>query len=277
MKSLRLTLAPALIAVLGSFAAGPVLAASTWTFSAGTGNCGTVATPETCAKTSYTSPETSLNIDGAYATNDGSGNVSGSWTQKSLTYFSGNGVGMPSDGTDVPNHAIDNVGNTEGVVLSFGSAVALKNVTIGYYSGDADISVFRYTGGGSTTLAGSTATSTAAAGWSLVGNFANLQDYSGQANFNSSGSLTSSWWLITAYNPAFGSTNSSAGGTLGVGNDYFKLLSVSSTCQTTNANGTCGATPPPPSRVSEPASLALTSLALLGVVGARRRRSRKPA
>jgi hypothetical protein len=229
---------------------------------------------------------------GAFATNNGTNGITGNWSTNTagspsaaLQFYSGGGLGMGSDGTSTPNHAIDNNGvYTEGVLLQFSSSTILTGVDLGYISGDADISVFRYTGSGTPPLNGTGASLSAmqTAGWQLVGNYANLTAdntvpytynlVNGATNATSptagAGSVGSSWWLITAYNTAYGT-----GTGLTQGDDYFKLLAVAgSACTgtTTKCGGTTNKTP-------EPATLALTSVALVGVIGLRRRKAKLAA
>lgn len=120
---------------------------------------------------------------------------------------------------------------------------------------------------GISSKAGTNMVSGATGGWALIGNYAATVGSSapvsintgvkattglagGMAGNNQSSVVSSSYWLIMAYNSAFGT-----GTNLSMGNDYFKLQSVSG-----NA-------------VSEPGAFALTLLALGGVAFARRRRA----
>jgi hypothetical protein len=220
---------------------------------------------------------------GATWTVSSSGGVSG--TGSSLAVYSG-GLGQSSDstGSNQPNHAIDNgvatnasdtisaVGNTEAVLLSFTKSVTLSSISIGYKFGDADISLFRYTGSATTApaLNGTGATSMASAGWTLVGNYGDLSTTATNA-VNSTGA-GSSWWLISAYNSVYGAATS---GTVDQGNDYFKLSAVAGTaCTSTVAGNSCNnptGTSTSGNGVPEPTTLALVAIAGLGFVGARRR------
>jgi hypothetical protein len=116
-------------------------------------------------------------------------------------------------------------------------------------------------------------------GWELVGNYGDMvNDTSNPYNSVNGSGKTSSWWLISAYNSGFtqsaGAENRPA---LTDGDDYFKLFAVAgTTCATNLVNGSCGGSGGG-SHVPEPATLALTSVALLGVAGLRRRRQQLDA
>ena len=60
------------------------------------------------------------------------------------------GLGVMSTGEtagEVPNHALDNAGNTEFLLFDFGTTLwALTEVGIGWYQNDSDISVLAYDG-----------------------------------------------------------------------------------------------------------------------------------
>lgn len=242
-----------------------------WTFSSVSGGVSTA-----------TDGGIGVTASGVYAANGGgfvnnsaanygiSGFASGAtWASSALISYSG-GLGMSSDGSVQPNHAIDNgpktnssgtkvgLGNTEAVLLSFSSSVVLSSLTTGYVSGDSDFAVFKYDGTAAPSLTGTGAASMT--GWTLVGNYNGVVNGgSGGTTLINSDGASSSWWLVSAYNSAWSDAKKNFGA-LDQGNDYFKLFAVAGS----KPSGGGGSVP-------EPASIALVAAALLGVLGSRRR------
>ena len=234
-----------------------------------------------------------LSLTGVYAANGASDvgfATNATWQAGALSYFVGAGQGMYSGGeTTSPFHALDNNGNTEAVILQFGSSVVLSSIGIGYTSDNngltspdtVDVSVFRWMGSGTPTGSPSPLVGQGAAamtGWQLVGNYGDMGvDTSNPYNAvntgqplgtgtGGAGGRGSSWWMISAYNSGYSGAQETRG-TLDVGNDFFKLYAVAGTKCTSSVAGVCG----PGNQTPEPTSLALLGLGVLGVIGSRRR------
>ncbi len=170
-----------------------------------------------------------------------------------------NRVEVTNNLTGEPNHAMDN--STPGIdllQLNFSASQVLKSVKLGWAGDDGDFQVLAWTGvGAATSIVGKRAEDLVAAngGWSLVatvnGTNADGVNYTGW-NTNS---VSSSYWLISAFNSGFG------GAAPTVGIDAMKVLSV---------GGDTAAVP-------VPGTLALAGLGMLMAVGARRRKANAAA
>ncbi len=279
LRSARVLAGVAVVSV-GSSA----FAASTWVF--GDNNpvsectAGEV-TSGTCSAT--ISDPGAPNLKGFAVSSTASGPA---FADATLMSYSG-GLGVQANGTisdsGSPQHSTDNSGYTDAIVLGFtGYTFDLDAIKIGWKgnstggttNADADISVFRYTGTEAAPSPVGTNLVTSALnadGWVLVGNYADLSTSSAKA-VNSTNS-SSSWWLISAYNVAYGAAPAADQGTVNTaanavtglqgGNDYFKVLSIA---------GTATKVTPPPQGVPEPGSIALLGLGLVGMVAVRRRK-----
>jgi len=159
-----------------------------------------------------------------------------------------------------PNHAMDNSGQQDVLVLNFTDGpVALNQLQLGWWSNDSDLSVLRWTGSGapdsgSASITNQTVSSLLTSGWAFVAALSNVGT-SSPASFNTgAAAVTSSYWLISAFNSSWG-----AGSITDTKSHYVKVLSVGANVPTHRTN------------VPEPVSIALVGAALLGVMGSRRR------
>ncbi len=172
-------------------------------------------------------------------------------------YSGGYGICTTSPGDpncSSPNHALDNNAAYESILLSFGKAVTLSWLDIGWKYSDSDLSVLAYTGTGTPVLQGANYGGLLGSGWTLIGQYSNAPVNTSTTHSLSFGTdVSSSYWLIGAYNSVF----QNKGWT--TGNDYVKLLAVAGNTK-------------PPGQVSEPAAMMLLAAGLMGMWGLRRRR-----
>lgn len=187
---------------------------------------------------------------------------------------------------NVPEHATDNQQRNDMVLFNFKEnnidvKVNLTGINIGWVntsspsSSDADFTVLAYTGNSAPApLSGNTFANLS--GWSVIGHY-NTSGTGDKVISYASGmeNTASSYWLIGAYNAnvASGATcRNASGGSIGSvsltgcddGDDYIKIAALTGTKYTPP--------PPPGQQVSEPATLGLLGLGLLGMSQLRRRR-----
>lgn len=265
--------------------AAPAFATSTWS-NLGSGGATACNSSPSIGNVLNCTTQNSVGLTAdAFSTSDGVTSTTGTTFAKAALYNWGSaGLGVVNqfeNPNDTGPHATDNRYGTDAIRLTFTSALSLTNIGIGWSGSsngnivgapttavqDSDFSVLAWTGPGTPgavetkTLDGSASTSTLLTqGWTWVGNYANLTT---NQSASISTSIYSSYWLVSAYNTAFGSVSqlgSGAASGLDAGNDYFKLLSVA------------GNTQPSGGKAPEPGSLALMGAALASILVVRHRK-----
>ena len=183
--------------------------------------------------------------------------------QAGLNFYDPNGIGLHNseETWSSPQHAIDNDGRLELVVFDFGAgnSVSLTDITMGWVSGDADINLLAFEGGGvgdtpnvDNVLFSTSGEDLTDNGWTLVGNYD--VDFGGAPGTSTiSTAIESRYWIVAAYNSVYGSSCLS-GGSCDTGNDYFKFKSI---------GGKLVDPREPPNEVPAPAPLLLTALGML--------------
>jgi|GEM_PF-1732162 len=209
-----------------------------------------------------------VNSAGTNSSNYGTGNLA---TGSVGNYTGGLGVCSGSETCSTPEHSMDNYYRIDSILFSFGSAIALDQITIGWpnpgsttqcdigtiqMTCDTDITVLAYTANPTAATAPNLTANTYAnltttGGWTLVNNYANLQRNTAKTinNENPSNPITSKYWLVSAYNPKISCGSGQTCTGLSSKDDFVKIASLHGLIPT----------PPPASGspVPEPASLLL--------------------
>jgi len=246
-----------------------LLAAGALLSSAASGFAATSWTPGSASACDFSSPATSKSCSGATVASGGvsvtatafATSGSGSTFASAALYdYGGNHLGVVTTGespTSSPDHSMDNNVYTDLISLKFTSSlVALTSITTGWASGDSDMSLLAYTGSNASySIAGKTIAQLLLDGWTLV---ANINGGSAAAAYTglNGGGITSSWWIVSAFNSGYGGSQTGLDG----GDDYVKLLSVAGDIKT--------------NKVPEPSTLVLMGAAFCAAMGARRRKAK---
>lgn len=261
----KVLLRTAIVAV-GAITIAPTAYAAikTWDMTLG---CSTTGTSYGNTKTCGAGTGAPTVTASAWSNTGGAGNVKIENAYLGVSYSGGLGVtnrdkysGDDGEGFN-PEHAMDNEQRLDSILFSFSSAIKLTQVALGWWSNDSDISVLAYTGTGDPRsngkLAGQKYSDLTSQGWQFINHYGNVGVGSVNVNNEPGNGVSSSYWLIGAYNTQV------AAGVSGWNPSYYDYVKISGLSGDPNGGS-----------VPEPNALLLVSAAIAGVIGTHRRTQR---
>ena len=269
MLQLKIFKPVAILGLVAAFASPGVYAGYDWTFEkencdGGSANCNN-SDADYGNQWVFNGAGSHNDVTVSAWSNTGSG---GNLETGKIKVWKGLGAENRSDLSSAPNHAIDNGGADgyyDSVLFDFGSdSIALNKIRLGWAgrwdndptpvlnnTKDSDLTVLAYTGSGAPSLANKKYSGLIADGWTHVGDYSNIHDKNDMEKTINAGNISSSYWLIGAFNPVF------SGKSWTNDNDYFKIYKLSGETTSSGCSGSgCGGSVP------EPSSLLLLGFAL---------------